>query len=482
MSNTLKIIDKQEACSPKPGLNVINCDEPLVEEFKGRAAVVTLGCAKNQVDSEVMLGTLRNSGFEIVNEVERADLAIINTCGFLQAAIEESIDCILDVSDLKKSGQLRKLIVSGCVVSRYKGDLKKELPEVDAFIDTDEIPKLSQIIGDNNKAILEEANRPYFLYDDTLPRQLSTQNHFAYVKISEGCNRPCAFCIIPKIRGKIRSRSIDSVVKEIDDLVSIGVKEVNLIAQDLTYFGKDRKDGSDLNQLLNKINDVKGLNWVRLLYAYPVHTTKELIESISNLDKICNYIDIPLQHSSETVLKAMKRPVGQYSPRSIVKLIKDVSPNIHVRTTFIVGFPGETEEDIDDLEQFIREGHFSSVGIFTYSVEPGTSAAEMDNQVADEVKEARKARLMNAQKEVLQEKQKQYIGKRIKVLLEGAHSDSDMLLVGRAEFQAPEVDGVVIINDSDLDVTELNRGDFVEVEITEVLEYDLIGTVKKKLS
>ncbi|MCL4144022.1 UNVERIFIED_CONTAM: hypothetical protein GTU68_053977 [Idotea baltica] len=410
-----------------------------------------------------MLGVLRKNGFEIVNDVKRADLAVVNTCGFLQSAIEESIDCILDVGELKKTGQLRKLIVAGCVVSRFQGDIKAELPEVDAFIDTNQIPELHKILGEEN--------------DDTLPRVLSTKNHFAYVKVSEGCNRPCTFCIIPKIRGKMRSRTVDSVVKEVTQLSGLGVREVNLVAQDLTSFGKDRKEKETLSDLIVGLNKIKNIEWVRLLYAYPVGTDVELIKNISSLDKICSYIDIPLQHSSERVLKVMQRPIGRFSPRSIVKLIKDTASDVHIRTTFIVGFPGETEEDITDLEQFIREGHFSSVGIFTYSIEEGTPAGSMDMQISEEEKEARKERLMKAQKEVIIEKQKGFIGRTLKVMLEGVHDDTELLLVGRAEFQAPDVDGTVIINDSVIDMEELKQGDFVKVEITEVAEYDLIGKV-----
>ncbi len=445
-------------------------------EFKGRAAVVTLGCAKNQVDSEVILGTLMKFGFEVVNEVENADLAVINTCGFLQSAVEESVDCILDVSELKKTGQLRKLIVTGCMLPRYGKDLAETMPEVDVFLSPNDLTDISKfgIEKDEATKVFQDASRPYFLYDDSLPRVLSTKSHTSYVKISEGCNRPCAFCIIPKIRGGMRSRSIESIVSEIKDLKDLGTKEVNLIAQDLTSFGKDTKKG-DLTKLLQEI-DKTGIDWTRLLYAYPVGATDELLTNIVNLKSMVNYLDIPLQHMSEAVLKSMKRPLGKLHPRVLTEHMRKKFPEIVIRTTFIVGFPGETEADVKELESVVAEGHYGSVGVFEYSQEEGTPAGAMENQISDEVKKERKERVMLAQQNAISKINKDYIGKRFKVLLEGTHSDTDLLLTGRTPFQAPDVDGMVLINDlGDFDANDVKNGNFYEVEITDSVDYDLVG-------
>lgn len=451
-------------------------------KFRGRAAIVTLGCAKNHVDSEVMLGALRNQGYDVVNEVEQADIAIVNTCGFLESSIKESIDCILDVAKLKESGRLRRLIVAGCAVERFLGEIDQTMPEVDAFVGLNDILQIGDVAGGGQVAKqLSEAARPYFLYDDTLPRELATRSHTAYVKISEGCDRPCTFCIIPKIRGPLRSRSIESVVREVQALGAKGVKEINLVAQDLTSFGKDLK-GGNLNDLLHQLDRVKAVDWIRLLYAYPVGTDQELLRSIVELPSICNYLDIPLQHASERVLKDMKRPIGRYSARPMVEFINKIAPEIQIRTTFIVGFPGETDEDVDQLVELVSAGYFASVGVFTYSREPGTPSYELAGQLPEEEKSARRERVMLAQQLVVEGRLSNYKGKKIDVLIEGTHEESDMLLVGRANFQAPEVDGTVIINeavgDFDSDKSLLNLvGSIHPVEVSEIAGYDLVGKV-----
>jgi len=449
--------------------------------FRGRAAVITLGCAKNQVDSEVMLGVLLKSGYEIVQAVEDADVAIINTCGFLESAVQEGIDCIIDVAELKQSGRLRRLLVAGCMVERYRGDLAQEFPEVDAFLTTDQLLDVGKAADAGVDKLFEKAARPYFLYDDSVPRFLSTRSHTAYVKVSEGCNRPCAFCIIPQIRGAMRSRDLDSVVREVGQLSQSGVREVNLVAQDLTAYGADSKK-ADLPQLLKALNDRTEIEWIRLLYAYPLGINKELLSVIRDLPAVCEYLDFPLQHASERVLKAMKRPLGKYSPRKMVELIREVAPEIHLRTTFIVGFPGETEQDICELESLIRDGDFTSVGIFEYSPEPGTLAAELDGQIPTELAKERRERLMLLQQSLVDARLTKFIGKRLDVLVEGLHEESDLLLTGRTRFQAPEVDGVVIINDfsggiqEDIDISTLT-GRVGSVEILEVVGYDLVGTL-----
>lgn len=481
MASKLSIIgeDSQaESCCPTGvSMNIRKRDDAVEpKDFRGRAAVITLGCAKNQVDSEVMLGVLKNSGYEIVNDVSTADVAIINTCGFLESAIQESIDCILDVAEYKQQARLRRLIVAGCLVERYRGDLKSELPEVDAFLTTSDVLKVGEAAGGVLADTLAAAARPYFLYDDNTPRFLASKRHTAYIKVAEGCNRPCTFCIIPKIRGSMRSRSIDSVVREAQMLAAQGVKEVNLVAQDLTSFGTDHKSGT-LSQLLQALDRSGGVEWIRLLYAYPIGIDEELLDSIAGLPRVCNYLDLPLQHSSESILKEMKRPLGRYSPRKITEFIRSRQPGIHMRTTFIVGFPGETESDIADLEGFIREGHFSSVGIFTYSLEPGTPAHDMASQISPEEKASRRERLMLAQQEVNQRRLNSFLGKTFSVLVEGVHDETDLLLQGRTEFQAPDVDGIVMINDADCPLEEIPSGQFTRVEITDTAGYDLIGTV-----
>jgi ribosomal protein S12 methylthiotransferase len=365
------------------------------------------------------------------------------------------------------------------MVERYKGDIRQALPEVDAFIALDglmSVGQLAQGADDNLTDILNEGARPYFLYDDTMPRHLASQPHMAYVKISEGCNRPCAFCIIPQIRGAMRSRSIESITREVVALGAQGVKEINLVAQDLTAFGGDR--GSErLVDLLRALDAAKAVRWIRLLYAYPVGVDDELLRAIVELPTVCNYLDVPLQHASERVLKAMKRPIGRFGSRRFVEYVKSTAPDIKLRTTFIVGFPGETEEDIAELENFVAEGHFESVGVFTYSPEQGTDAFEMGDQISEKEKRIRRDRIMLAQQKVRIERNAEYIGSEMDVLVEGPHEETDMLLSGRIASQAPEVDGCILINDIVEGLGEVVGGYFGRVKITEVSGYDLVGTL-----
>lgn len=461
----------------------VNISEPQNVEggraFAGRAAIVTLGCAKNQVDSEVMIGVLRNTGFEIVSDLAHADVAVVNTCGFLESAVKESVDCVLELSELKKSGSLRRLLVAGCMVERYKGDIRKALPEVDSFIALDGLLSVGQAaVGadESLRDILHEGARPYFLYDETMPRHLASKRHMAYVKISEGCNRPCAFCIIPQIRGVMRSRSIESIVREVQALGAQGVREMNLVAQDLTAFGTDTGKGR-LVDLLRAIDATQSAAWVRLLYAYPVGVDDELLRAIVDLPSVCNYLDVPLQHSSESVLKSMKRPVGRFGSRRFVEYVRATAPEIKLRTTFIVGFPGETESDIEDLEAFVKDGHFESVGVFTYSPEQGTDAYALEGQISEKEKRARRDRIMLAQQKVRVQRNQEYIGRELEVLVEGPHEETELLLSARARFQAPEVDGNVLINDVVEGLGEISPGHLGHVAITEVSGYDLVGTL-----
>jgi ribosomal protein S12 methylthiotransferase len=453
--------------------------------FAGRAAVVTLGCAKNQVDSEVMIGVLRNTGFEIVNDLNHADIAVVNTCGFLESAVKESVDCVLELSKLKQSGSLRRLLVAGCMVERYKGDIRKALPEVDSFIALDGLLSVGQAalgtLDEGLRDILNEGARPYFLYDEKMPRHLASKRHMAYVKVAEGCNRPCAFCIIPQIRGAMRSRSIESIVREVSALSQQGVREINLVAQDLTAFGTDNGSGR-LVDLLRAIDatdrELKNSPlWVRLLYAYPVGVDDELLSGIVELPTVCDYLDVPLQHSSEAVLKNMKRPIGRFGSRRFVEYVRATASKIKLRTTFIVGFPGESENDIRDLEEFVSEGHFESVGVFTYSPEQGTDAFSLKGQISEKEKRARRDRIMLAQQKVRVERNKEYIGAELDVLVEGPHEETDMLLSARTRFQAPEVDGSVLINDIAEGLGEVTAGHLGRVVITDVSGYDLVATL-----
>jgi ribosomal protein S12 methylthiotransferase len=449
--------------------------------FAGTVGVVTLGCAKNQVDAEVMLGVLKSRGYTLVSDLSLADVAVINTCGFLQSAIDESLRTIKEVATLKTHGRLRKLVVAGCLVEREREELKKTLPEADAFLTTQELLSVGEVVEragvDDYIHPLEEGGRPYFLYDETTPRILSTQPHTSFVKVSEGCNRPCSFCIIPQLRGSLRSRSIESVVREVRSLVEHGVKEISLVAQDLTAFGSERKDVHEsLPLLIKALCEETGISWIRLHYAYPLGITSELLDTFNQYHQLCPYLDIPLQHSSEYVLKAMKRPLGKYSPRALVQAIRSKAPHVHVRTTFIVGFPGEKMEDVEDLCSFVSEGWFTHVGVFAYSREKGTSSYDLDNHLSEGEKKRRRGLVMTAQKHVIEKRLASLVGTRHRILLEGVHPESAHLLVGRTSFQSLEVDGNVLVNHIEKDVLP-TTGTFYDAVVTGVSGYDLVATL-----
>ncbi len=474
--------------------SVVSGEWPVpAEHFAGNVAVVTLGCAKNLVDSEVMLGAFVNKGFRPIDDPANAEVILVNTCAFLKSAVEEGIDRILELARFKKEGRCRKLIVAGCMVERYREDLAKSFPEVDRFVSTDELLTVADDSSTTAQAF-DAARRPYFLYDEATPRIISTGNHTCFVKISEGCDRPCTFCIIPKIRGGFRSRPIESVVSEVRTLLQGGVREFNLVAQDLTAYGTDfvgnRGVKSELPTLLDALTGLSSRElgsgaadfWVRLLYAYPINTTEELIRQIVDSPVICDYLDMPLQHISGAVLKRMQRPLGEKGTRGLIEKIREIAPELFLRTTFIVGFPGETEADVAALESFISEGHFAHVGIFTYSDESEAKSFAFADRVPDEVKEERRSRLMEVQQRVVKRCLKQMVGQELRVLIDGYHADTDLLVVGRTEWQAPETDGEVMINeiteglvDEDRDVVEQLRGKFGTVEITEYQGYDLVG-------
>lgn len=481
---------------PVSGLNVVGQNSakaaaPVVsaKEYAGNASIITLGCSKNLVDSEVMLGALAARGFQAVAEPQNADIIVVNTCAFLESAVEESIDRILEVSELKLNGRCRQLVVAGCMVERYRDQLKQELPEVDQFISTDELLKVGES-QTTSEECFDRARRPYFIYDENAPRLRSTGKAWTYVKISEGCDRPCSFCIIPKIRGSFRSRPADSIEAEVRSLLAEGVREVNLIAQDLTAYGTDfegnRGIKSALPQLLDRLDSIDAEPfWTRLFYAYPVGTTEHLVKQLAALPNLCSYLDIPLQHISNSMLKSMRRPLGEKGTRRLIEMIRSKAPEVALRTTFIVGFPGETEQDVDALEAFVREGHFLHVGVFTYSDEKEAAAADFEGRIQEKLKIERRDRIMSAQQEVLADKLDSYVGSVQRVLLLGRHSETDALLCGRTEFQGPEADGETIINDVAEELSTVDwkdfDGRFAEVEITETAGYDLVGTLQKLL-
>lgn len=457
------------------------------EKFLGNAAIVTLGCAKNTVDSEVMLGALANRGFRTVSDPENAELLVVNTCAFLESAVEEGVDTILSLAELKKTGRLKQLLVAGCMVERYRKDLEESLPEVDRFVSTDELLSVGSEESTTEQCF-NEARRPYFLYDETMPRVLSTGSHSVYLKISEGCDRPCSFCIIPKIRGGFRSRPVQSIVSEAEGLVSQGAKELNLIAQDLTAYGDDRDDGANLLALLRQMDGIESDNdfWIRLFYAYPIGVSREFIEGILSLNRVADYLDMPLQHIAGPVLKSMRRPLGGRRTQELIENIRHWAPELKLRTTFIVGFPGETEDDVNQLVDFVSQGHFAHVGVFAYSQEKEADSFTYPNQIDPELAEERRARVMLAQQTVVEKHLASYLGKEFEVLVEGSHSESDLLMTGRASWQGPEVDGEVIINQVDerwLDESgQLDHGKikglFTQVKISEVAGYDLVGELK----
>jgi len=483
------ILNSLTVLNDRPAALTTKTPPPTAENFVGNVALVTLGCAKNLVDSEVMLGALKQRGYQPVADPTNAELIVVNTCAFLESAVTEGIDTILDLAKLKETGRCRQLFVAGCMVERYRSDLEKSLPEVDRFISTDELLSVANL-DQTTEECFDQARRPYFLYDETMPRVRSTADHTTYVKVAEGCDRPCSFCIIPKIRGTFRSRPISSIVNEIDQLLIQGVKEYNLVAQDLTAYGKDlEKTAAHSSLLPTLLKDISSLRdkhndfWVRLLYAYPIGVNEELIRQIIDSPVVCNYLDLPLQHIAKPVLKAMRRPLGEKGTRGLIEQVKHIAPELALRTTFIVGFPGETDEDFQSLVNFVNDGYFTHVGVFTYSQESESDAFHLPNQVEEAVKQERKNYLMECQQQIVERRMNELVGRQIKVLVEGPHQESDFLLVGRCEWQAPETDGEVIINElEDESVLESSPeemkslfGTFQTVEVTEVAGYDLVG-------
>jgi ribosomal protein S12 methylthiotransferase len=436
-----------------------------------RVYMHTLGCPKNRVDSEVMLGTLARAGYRLVQEPRDADIVVVNTCGFIESAKVESIDAIVELAELKASGRCRKLVVAGCLVQRHADELSRELPEVDHFIGTGAYADVARIVSDAQAKRLVVPD-PDFVHSASTPRVNSLPSHTAYLKISEGCDNACAFCIIPKLRGPQRSRPPDDVVAEAEALARQGTIEVSLVAQDLTAYGTDLRGRPRLHDLLRALARVEGLRWIRLHYAYPRDFPAALVETIADEPRIVKYLDMPLQHSSDRLLRAMKRGRDSVFLRELLARLRARVPGIALRTSLIVGLPGETEADFEDLLRFVEEERFERLGVFEFSPEEGTPAAEMAAQVPDAVKRARFERVMELQQRISREHQRAMIGRRLEVLVEGRAEETEHLLAGRHAQQAPEIDGVTYVNDG-----VAYPGEIVTVEVTDASEYDLVGRV-----
>jgi ribosomal protein S12 methylthiotransferase len=488
---------------------------------------ISLGCPKNLVDSEVMMGLLDRAGAQLTARPEEAEVLVVNTCSFIDAAKQESVDTILEMARHKTKGRATRLIVAGCLVERYRDEIRKNIPEVDAVVGTGELESILDAAGIAPAAVApspfnilsnshlharagkeslsgthihsrafrpegdlrEQQGRfrrdewqgaahllPTYLYDESTPRLLSTGRTSAYIKIAEGCDHPCTFCVIPNLRGKFRSRRFESVVAEAEQLVVRGVQEITLIGQDTTCYGEDLglKDG--LAQLLDRLANIEGLRWLRFLYAYPNRITGRLLETIAKHDNICKYLDVPLQHASPAVLKRMKRGAGADIFLETLDKVRAAVPGIALRTSFIVGFPGESTRDVEVLEEFIREAKFDWLGVFNYSDEEGSGAHLLDAKVPKRTIEARKRRLMKLQKSISKQAKQQWVGRELVILAEGESEETELLWEGRTEFHAPEIDGKVYINDfGDLDTLEAGR--FYKAEITETHDYDVVARV-----
>lgn len=441
----------------------------------------SLGCSKNLVDSQVMLGHLGLDGFRVVREPEQAEAIIVNTCSFIEASKKESIDTIFELADYKdpEVGRCKALVVSGCMPQRYSAELEEQMPEVDLLIGTGEYHKIVKLLKAFEEGALEAKSFveiPRFIHTEYDPRLNTSPFYMAWLKISEGCNRNCTFCIIPTIRGRLRSRKVDSLVQEAKRLAETGVRELNLISQDLSDYGVDLSEENNLFALLEGLETVEGVDWIRLFYFYPDELTDEVIEKMATSQKICRYLDMPVQHFSSRVLKRMNRKITGEEIQERIDKLRSRIPDIVLRTSIIVGFPGETEEDFQMLLAGVKKSRFNHLGIFRYSDEDGTPAYRLKDKVPHEVIEERFDRLYEVQKEIARELNQKFLGQTIEVLIEGPHEDTELLIQGRHFGQAPDIDGKVIIND--LNDQDVKIGDLVQVEITDVLDFDLVGEVK----
>jgi ribosomal protein S12 methylthiotransferase len=459
---------------------------------------ISLGCPKNLVDTEVMLGLAEQAGHDITVDAHLADVLVVNTCAFIDRAKQESVDAILEMAELKKQAAGRRLVVTGCLAERYRDELREQIPEIDVVLGTGEVPRILEAITGHTFYGSRPAEKPLhfyrrdagiqppvgdapqfgidlpaYLYDADTPRRLSTPAHYAYLKIAEGCDYKCAFCIIPKIRGHYRSRTTASIVQEARALASRGVRELLLISQDTTFFGIDRRERGALPRLLRELNGIEGLEWIRLLYLYPTTISDEVIDAIAKCDKVCKYVDLPLQHASDAVLQRMKRPGTRAGYLELLDRIRDRVHDVALRTTFIVGFPGETEEDFDELLAFVDEVKFDHVGVFTYSHEEGTTAFALADDVPAATKKRRQSQLMTRQRQIVESRQKARTGERARLMVDGPAPEHELVLRGRLGGQAPDVDSVVYL--TDCDVQHVAAGSFLDVEIVGAQGYDLIA-------
>ncbi|WP_418567867.1 30S ribosomal protein S12 methylthiotransferase RimO [Peptacetobacter sp.] len=442
-----------------------------------KIALESLGCSKNLMDAEIMTGILKEKGYKFIEEFDEADIIIVNTCGFIRDAKQESIDTIVELSQLKEVGKLKYLIVTGCLAQRYADELLEEIPEIDAIVGTGNFMNISEIIDrlESEKNVTEIGNIE-FAFDETLPRYVSTPEHMAYLKIGEGCSNHCTYCIIPKLRGKYRSRKIEDIVEEAKTLAAEGAKELVVIAQDTTRYGEDLYGEAKLAELLEELAGIEGIKWIRIMYSYPESITEKLIDVIAAHDNICSYFDMPIQHASNRVLKRMNRRTSKEDIRSKVEMIRSKIPDAVIRTTVIVGFPGETEEDLEELIEFMKEIKFDRLGAFAYSREEDTPADRMDGHMDEEIKEERRDRVMMVQQAISEEINQKREDKVFEVLIEEEAEDG--VYVGRTQGDAEEIDSVVYVNSDE----ELEIGSFVNVYITEAMEYDLIGDVVDELA
>ncbi len=456
--------------SPAKTIPILSPTDPVTIGF------VNLGCSKNQVDSEIMLGTLASDGFVLTAQPESAQVIIINTCGFIEEAKQESIDAIIEHGELKKTGSCQVLIAAGCLAQRYQGELLKELPELDGIVGTGEFGRVAEIcrslLYSKKKAPQVWVSPPPYLYDELTPRLRLGRQHSAYIKIAEGCNRACAFCAIPIMRGKQRSRPIESIVAEAERLACEGVKEINLISQDTIHYGLDLGLRAGLVTLLRELVKVQGLRWIRPFYLYPQQVSDDLIALYANEEKITKYIDMPLQHINDAMLQRMNRLGDKAYISDIVEKMKARIPDLSFRTAFIVGFPGETKAAYAELKGFVQDMEFDRMAVFLYSDEEGTPAVDLSRKVDRTVMEERQEELLAIQETISLQKSQKRVGTTLPVMVEGLSEETDLLLEGRHEGLAPEIDGVVYINDG-----TANPGDFVKVEITEASAYDLVGHI-----
>ena len=464
-----------------------------------KIGMVSLGCPKNLVDSEVMLGLAQGEGHQLTRDPGEADVLVVNTCAFIDKAKQESIDAILEMAEHKKTGACRRLVVTGCLAERYRDELREQIPEIDAVLGTGEVPHivsalagpavparegaagLIPLLRATGEPVTPRARQagtgprelPTYLYDATTPRLLATPRHYAYVKIAEGCDYKCAFCIIPALRGAYRSRPADSVVREAEALAARGVKELLLISQDTTFYGIDRGERGALARLLRSLDRVDGLAWIRMLYLYPTTIGDEMLDAMAESEKVCKYIDLPLQHASDAVLRRMKRPGTRASYERLLDRIRRRVPGAALRTTFIVGFPGETAADFAELERFVGAVGFDHVGVFTYSHEEGTTAHRLDDDVPARVKRQRQGRLMSLQKRIVTKAQQRRIGRTVRLLVDGPSAEHELVLRGRLEGQAPDIDPVVYL--TDCDPSAITAGDLIDAEIVGSRGYDLVA-------